>query len=119
MNNNTVREKRQKVTAVMVCTALMIATGMSDSLRGVFAPIFKNEFSLSQSKVSLIISASYLGNLIFLFIGGKLLDTFEKKKVMIGTLLFWMSAVLMYFLTKNYYLLLAGLIFSLGAYTLL
>ncbi|MGN0622092.1 MAG: MFS transporter [Porcipelethomonas sp.] len=119
MKLNTNNERRNQFLAAAVCALLMAVTGMSDSLRGVFAPVFKDEFSLSKTQVSMIISASYLGNLIFLFIGGKLLDTFEKKKVMMGTLICWMGALLTYFLTRNYYVLLLGMIFSMGASTLL
>ncbi|MCI7803648.1 MAG: MFS transporter [Oscillospiraceae bacterium] len=111
--------RRNQIIAAVLCNVLMIVLGMSDSLRGVFAPIFKDTFELSAAKVSMIISVSYAGNLIFLFVGGKLLDTFKKKYVMLGTLLLWMSALLLYFFTKSYTLLLCGMIFSMGASTLL
>ena len=117
-NRDKAAKKNQMIAAVM-CSVLMIVLGMSDSLRGVFAPVFKETFGLSNTKVSMIISVSYAGNLIFLFIGGKLLDTFKKKTVMLCTLLMWMSALLLYFFTKSYTLLLCGMIFSMGASTLL
>ncbi len=84
-NRDKAAKKNQMIAAVM-CSVLMIVLGMSDSLRGVFAPVFKETFGLSNTKVSMIISVSYAGNLIFLFIGGKLLDTFKKKTVMLCTL---------------------------------
>lgn len=111
--------KRNQIIAVILCNLLMVILGMSDSLRGVFSPIFKDTFDLSNTKVSLIISMSYAGNFVFLFVGGKLLDTFKKKYVMLGTLFVWMGALLLYYFTKSYELLLVGMFFSLGASTLL
>lgn len=111
--------RKNQIIAAILCNVLMVVLGMSDSLRGVFAPIFKETFNLTSTKVSMIISVSYAGNLIFLFVGGKLLDTFKKKYVMLGTLVLWMSALLLYFFTKSYTLLLCGMIFSMGASTLL
>lgn len=121
MNEKTIdkSESGNRIIAAVLCNVLMIVLGMSDSLRGVFAPIFKETFSLSSTQVSMIISVSYAGNLIFLFIGGKLFDTFRKKYVMLGTLFLWMSALLLYFSTKSYRLLLCGMIFSMGASTML
>lgn len=111
--------RKNQIVAAILCNLLMIILGMSDSLRGVFSPIFKDTFELSNTKVSLIISMSYAGNLVFLFVGGKLLDTFRKKYVMLGTLFLWMGALLLYHFTKSYELLLFGMFFSLGASTLL
>lgn len=119
MNSSIDNEKRNRIVSAIVCSALMIVLGMSDALRGVFLPIFTDEFSLSGTQGSMIISMSYLGNLIFLFVGGRLLDFFGKKRVMASVMLIWMSALLVYSLTKNYYVLLFGMIFSMGASTLL
>lgn len=116
-NRDKAAKKNQMIAAVM-CSVLMIVLGMSDSLRGVFAPVFKETFGLSNTKVSMIISVSYAGNLIFLFIGGKLLDTFKKDCYAMHAFNVDVCAAAVFF-TKSYTLLLCGMIFSMGASTLL
>ena len=67
----------------------------------------------------MIIVMSYAGNLIFLWAGTRLADRFEKKKVMMGILLIWMAALLVYVTTDNYYVLLITMLFTMGASTLM
>lgn len=98
---------------------LMILTGVSDALRGVFLPTFQTHFSLSSTQSSMIIMVSYIGNLIFLLIGGKLVDKYQKKPVILCILGIWSLAFLLYTVTENYWCLLFGMIFSMGASTLL
>ena len=80
--------------------------------------IFKDHFTLSSVQISMIIVMSYAGNLIFLA-GTRLADRFEKKKVMMGILLIWMAALLVYVTTDNYYVLLITMLFTMGASTLM
>lgn len=93
----------------------MADLGANDALRGVFSPIFKDHFTLSSVQISMIIVMSYAGNLIFLWAGTRLADRFEKKKVMMGILLIWMAALLVYVTTDNYYVLLITMLFTMGA----
>ena len=98
---------------------VMAGLGANDALRGVFSPIFENHFELSSVQISMIIVMSYAGNLIFLWAGTRLADRFDKKKVMIGILLVWMVALLVYVTTDNYYILLVTMLFTMGASTLM
>ena len=96
---------------------VMAGLGANDALRGVFSPIFKDHFTLSSVQISMIIVMSYAGNLIFLWAGTRLADRFEKKKVMMGILLIWMAALLVYVTTDNYYVLLITMLYTMGAST--
>ena len=98
---------------------VMAGLGANDALRGVFSPIFKDHFTLSSVQISMTIVMSYAGNLIFLWAGTRLADRFEKKKVMMGILLIWMIALLVYVTTDNYYVLLITMLFTMGASTLM
>lgn len=98
---------------------VMAGLGANDALRGVFSPIFKSHFELTSVQISMIIVMSYAGNLIFLWAGTRLADRFEKKKVMMGILLVWMAALLVYVTTDNYYVLLVTMLFTMGASTLM
>ena len=71
--------KKNNLFLLLSFSVLMILTGISDSLRGVFLPTFQTHFALSSTQSSMIIMVSYIGNLIFLLIGGKLVDKYQKS----------------------------------------
>lgn len=98
---------------------LMAVLGASDALRGVLAPVFKAHFALSMSQVSMVVTASYAGNFVFLFFGGKVLDRAPRKPAVLLCGLVWAAAVCLFALTDSYPCLLAGMFFALGASTLL
>lgn len=99
--------------------AVMVVMGASDSLRGVFSLIFQDHFSLTTSQLSMIITVSYIGNLVFLFFGGSVVDRFEKKKVYLGILLLWALGAAIFLTTDSYYALLVGMFICMGASTLM
>lgn len=98
---------------------LMCALGVSDALRGIFAPVFKERFTLTDAQLSMIVTLSYIGNLLFLSIGGKLLDTFGRKKVMLSVTAMWFLAMLLNVVTDSYVCIMISMFFALGASTLL
>lgn len=98
---------------------MMILLGTSDGLRGVFLPLFEDTFTLTKTQSSMIIMCSYVGNLLFLFIGGYFLDRMSKKRFLCIVTFLWMAALLCYTLTESYPILLIAMVFSLGASTML
>ena len=110
--------KKNALLAYLGFLILMIALGASDAMRGVFVPIFGEHFALSNTQRSLIITVSYVGNLVFLLFGGRLADTKRRKLAFFGAAALWMGAVLSYIFSDSYMALLVGMFFSMGASTL-
>lgn len=54
----------QKCIVTVYCVLMMFVLGASEALRGVFLPVFRDSFSLSQSQSSAIIMCSYIGMLL-------------------------------------------------------
>lgn len=108
-----------QVLITAFCTLITIITGISDGARGVFLPLFSDAFALNETKANLIIMMSYIGNVIFLFIGGYFIDRMKKKTFLFIMICIWMSALLCYVLTENYTILIVSIIFSLGASTMI
>lgn len=106
-----------RVTAGFIL--IMIALGASDSLRGLFAPIFREHYQLNNLWLSMIVTVSYMGNLVFLLAGGRLMDRYKKKHVFLAVLSIWLLSLVLYLLTDQYICLLIGMFFSMGASTLL
>lgn len=100
----------------MIC---MIVMGASDSMRGVFGGVFQEHFSLTTMQVSTIVTVSYIGNLVFLLLGGNILDRFEKKKVFLAVVGIWMCGAIVFVVTDNYMMLLVGMFLCMGASTLI
>ena len=98
---------------------IMIGLGISDSSRGVFASIFERDLVLTKPQVSLIVTTSYVGNLLFVLLGGKAADRYDRKKVFLCVLAMWTGAQILFACTGNYACLLIGMFFSMGASTLL
>lgn len=98
---------------------LMLTLGASDSLRGVFSVIFAEHFHLTTHQAAQIVTVSYAGNLVFLLIGGRLTDRFPRKTAMLAMLLIWMLALLLFIFSENFYVVLIGMFFAMGASTLL
>lgn len=98
---------------------LMVGLGSNDSLRGIFSTIFQEHFSLTTTQLGLIVTASYIGNLVFLLVGGNLSTRFSKKRVLQVLILIWMAALTLFAFTSNYTVLLIGMALALGSSTLL
>lgn len=111
--------KQTRIALYVVFAILMMALGSSDSLRGVFAPVFAEHFTLTASDLSLIITVSYIGNLVFMLLGTRIADSFGLRLVFITTMLLWMAALALYLVTDNFILLLIGMFFAMGGSTLL
>lgn len=110
--------KKRSLTSVCFMI-IMLALGANDAMRGLFATIFEDHFSLSMVQVSMIVTVSYMGNLVFLLLGGILLDKWNRKKATIAFWMLWMLAILIYLVSDNYLLLLLGMFLAMGASTLM
>ncbi|MBQ8968011.1 MAG: MFS transporter [Ruminococcus sp.] len=112
-------KKKAHLTAMVFCGLIMTITAASDALRGVFLPQFRNTFSLTEPQAGRIIMISYVGNLLFLSVGGYLSDRLPRKRFIGGVLILWAAALASYVFTENYCLLLAAMIFSMGGSTMI
>lgn len=110
---------RKKAAVFISFMIIMIVMGASDSLRGIFAVMFREHFELSAFQISLIITVSYLGNLIFLFLGGAFVDRYHKKKALLAIVSIWLCGVALFIFTDDYVLLLLGMFFCMGSSTLI
>lgn len=113
------KEKNIRWIPVLCFGVLMLGLGSSDSLRGIFSPVFQEHYSVGGRGLSMMVVISYVGNLLFLSVGGKMMDTFDRKKVAMGMLGIWMAAVLLNVLTDSYPMILLSMFLALGASTML
>ncbi len=110
---------KKKIVPIIFCSLIMLITAASDSLRGVFLPQFGKTFSLSGTGGSMIITMSYIGNLLFLLAGGYISDRVPKKKFLFGVMILWSTALALHAFTENYTVLLICIMFSMGGSTMI
>ena len=113
------KEKNIRWIPVLCFGVLMLGLGSSDSLRGIFSPVFQEHYGVGGRGLSMMVVISYVGNLLFLSVGGRMMDTFDRKKVAMGMLGIWMAAVLLNVLTDSYPMILLSMFLALGASTML
>lgn len=97
----------------------MFILGVSDALRGIFSPLFISSFGFSTGQIGLIVSASYLGNLICLLSGGIILDKIGIRRAFILFISIMAFSEMLLIFGYQFALLLAGFFVSLGMSTLL
>lgn len=119
MNQLTDNHAKKNFAVLIAFMLIMMGLGISDSSRGVFSGIFEHDLMLTKPQVSMIVTVSYVGNLVFVSLGGKAADRFDRKKVMLAVLIMWTLAQVLFAATDNYVCLLIGMFFSMGASTLL
>ena len=112
-------QKRRVPLTFAAFVVLMVGLGSSDSLRGIFSTIFQEHFGLSATQVGLIVTVSYVGNLVFLLVGGNLSQHFPKKRVLQALMLMWMASLALFAFTDSYPVLLAAMAVVMGSSTLL
>ena len=103
----------------LVCALLMVLLGISDTLRGVFTPLFTEVYGFSMSQIGLIVSISYLGNLVCLLCGGFILDKIGRKKTIAAFALALALSELLLLGGREYLILAVGFFLALGISTLL
>ena len=92
----------------------MVGLGANDAMRGIFSTIFSAHFQLSTAQLSQIVTVSYIGNLVFLAVGGFGVDILGRRKAMLLYTFLWSAAMLLFATTDSYLLLLVGMFFRHG-----
>ncbi len=116
--NDMGKEKDNK-PLFLISALLMFILGASDALRGIFAPLFTGVFGFSVAQLGIIVSASYLGNLVCLLFGGIILDKIGRKKAMVLFILILAFSEILLIFGYRFPIIVFGFFLSLGVSTLL
>ena len=74
--------KKKNAITFAAFLILMVGLGANDAMRGIFSTIFSAHFQLSTAQLSQIVTVSYIGNLVFLAVGGFGVDILGRRKAM-------------------------------------
>lgn len=96
-------------STILFLFLLMILVSMGDNVRGVFIPVFKNEFNVDDTSMGLMLIISSLGYMTFTFVGGILCDKIGQRKVLKLGMLSCIASLLLLFYSPNFTILLIGM----------
>lgn len=83
----------------------MAFDAVAENLRGVFIPIFRQDFGINNSSIGLMLSFGSLAYIMFTFIGGILCEKLGQKKVFLIGLLCMTVSMFLFSRTDSYYAL--------------
>jgi fucose permease len=106
--------KKYIVTTIYIFI-FMTFIGFSENMRGLFIPIFKEEFRINNSMIGVMLTVSSLAYIIFQYIGGILIQRHGHKRIYLSSLILIILSFLMIWKSGSFYiLLLAMFIFNVG-----
>ncbi len=111
---------------ILLLLLMYVIVAMGDNFKGIFVPIFKDEFHVSNTAVGYVLTAALFAYALFQYIGGMLVERFGYKKTIslgFGT---GIAALLVLIYCKNFPMLILGMfllnvgmaMFNIGVNTL-
>jgi fucose permease len=102
---NSIKNKKY-IVPIMFIFMMMILAAAAENVRGVFIPLFKNDFSISDTEIGFMLTVSSMGYLVFTYIGGILCDKIGQKNVFIAGFISLVLSLAGLWASKSYIVLL-------------
>ena len=75
--------KKTNIEAIISIFIMMILVATIENIRGIFIPIFKQDFGIDDTIIGIMLTVSSLGYILFTYIGGTLCEKIGQKKVIL------------------------------------
>lgn len=95
-------KKKQYIIPIVFIFMMMILNATAENVRGVFIPLFKNDFSINDTEIGFMLTVSSVGYIVFTYIGGLLCEKFGQKKVFIAGFISMVIALLGLWMSYSY-----------------
>jgi fucose permease len=79
MNSST--RNKTYILPIIFIFIMMILAAAAENVRGVFIPLFKDNFSINDTEIGVMLTVSSMGYLLFTYIGGILCEKIGQKNV--------------------------------------
>lgn len=111
---------------ILLMVLMYVLVAMSDNFKGVFVPLFKDEFNVTNTAVSYVLTAAMFAYAVFQYLGGILIGKFGYKKVLEIGFCGGIGALLVLVIGKSFIALIIGMfilnagvaMFNIGVNTL-
>jgi len=119
-------KKINNIPIILLLIFMYVIVAMSDNFKGIFVPLFKEDFKVNNTQISYIFTGGLLAYAVFQYIGGIFIERVGHKKVIALSFIPAMAGLLLLTTYKTYLSLLIGLfslnigmaIFNVGVNTL-
>jgi fucose permease len=95
-------KNRNYVLPIIFIFIMMILAAAAENVRGVFIPLFKNDFFVNDTEIGFMLTISQLGYLIFTYAGGMFCEKIGQKKVFIAGIISLIVSLLGLGISRNY-----------------
>jgi fucose permease len=110
MNNKEPQAKQFSNTPIIILLVLMyVIVAMSDNFKGIFVPLFKEDFGINNTQIGYVLTAGLLAYAVFQYIGGIFIEKIGYKKVVAFGFIIGMVSLVLLITCKTYVVLLIGL----------
>jgi fucose permease len=109
VDNNNNLKKYNNVPIIIFLVLMYVIVAMSDNFKGIFLPVFKEEFGVNNTQIGYVLTASLFGYSVFQYIGGILVEKIGFKKVISIGFIIGIASLLILVTCKTYALLVVGL----------
>jgi fucose permease len=103
--DNDIKNKK-RILPIIFIFIMMILAATAENVRGIFIPLFKNNFSVNDTEIGLMLTVSSMGYLIFTYIGGVLCEKIGQKNVFIAGFMAMICSLVGLWASKSYFMLL-------------
>lgn len=114
MQNSDLNSKKKvnhtNVSIIVLLVMMYLIVSMSDNFKGIFIPIFKQQFGIDNTQIGYVLMASLFAYAVFQYLGGILIEKIGSyKKIIALGFVIEIIALLALIFCKNYALLIIGL----------
>lgn len=109
MNWSDGMKNKKNITTILLIFMFMFIAAMIENIRGIFIPLFKQDFQVKDTYIGIMTLVSSIAYMIFSYIGGGLCERLGQKKVYIGGFIFTMISLMVLANTYSFPMLLLGM----------
>ncbi|ERI90482.1 transporter, major facilitator family protein [Clostridiales bacterium oral taxon 876 str. F0540] len=95
-------KKKQYIIPIVFIFMMMVLNATAENVRGVFIPLFKNDFSVNDTEIGFMLTVSSVGYIVFTYIGGILCEKIGQKKVFISGFICMVISLLGLWMSYSY-----------------
>lgn len=102
-------KKNRNISIIILVFIIMASIAMVDNTKGIFIPVFKENFNANNTSMGLMLSVCSLGYIIFTYIGGILCEKLGQRRVILLGLVIIIASTILVASSKTYAILLLGM----------
>ncbi|WP_410513924.1 MFS transporter [Paenibacillus sp. BR2-3] len=103
------QEQHKNWPIVLLFLLMYVIVAMSDNFKGIFVPLFKEDFGVSNTQIGYVLTACLFMYALFQYIGGILIERFGYKKIILLGIIIAMGSLVLLVTCKSFLVLIIGL----------